>query len=94
MFSNSAGSVRRPLTFTVYWNWVPDLAGGCPTCPAGGHQVLLADYIGEISPRQPELGQLIGTDPESHRIVARWPTIIVEPTPGVRAIGSTRLMEV
>ncbi len=34
MFSNSAGSVRRPTARTLIWKVCPARAGGWPTCPA------------------------------------------------------------
>ena len=70
MFSNSAGSVRRPLTFTVYWNCVPALAGGWPTCPAGATRFCSPITLARSVPVRPEFGQFVGPDPEAHGIVA------------------------
>ena len=60
MFSNSEASVSRPLTFTVYWNCVPALAGGCPTCPAGATRFCSLITLARSVPVSPSLASLSG----------------------------------
>ena len=69
-FSNSSGSVRRPLVSMLSWNWASPI-GWAPMRPDRRLDVLPLERLGHVVRRQPQRGQPVGVDPDPHAVVER-----------------------
>ena len=69
-FSNSSGSVSRPLVWMLSWNWASPI-GCAPIRPNGRLHVLAAQRIRDVGRREPERRQAVGIEPDAHAVVER-----------------------
>ena len=68
MSANSSGSESRPVALTCSSNGVPAGAGDCADLAGGDLDVLLGDGVLDVDRGDAEIGELVGVEPDAHRI--------------------------
>ena len=70
MFSKSSGSLKRPVTSTVYWKFWPVACGRHADHAGGDFLALILDGVDDVGRGQLARLQLIGVHPDAHRVSA------------------------